>query len=84
MVIHPYGCFALTRLIPLYFPAFFLSVPFSHFSDEQQPELYKKDMETLCDSVTKGYEPKAHDFDELQKLSVPLLLEDLCRGPGRG
>ena len=56
-----------------------------HLSYEQQPELYKKDMENLCDSTTKGcedtydflylhtgYEPKAHDFDELQNSSVPL------------
>ena len=66
----------------LYFPAFCLSVPFFNLSDEQQPELYMKDMETLCDSVTKGcedtyeffylhtsYEPKAQTSS---KSRVPL------------
>ena len=71
----------------LYFPAFLLSVflfPFFHLSDEQQPELDKKIMESLCDSTNNGgedtydllylhtgYEPKGHDFDELQNSSVP-------------
>ena len=81
----------------LYFSAFLLSVPFFHLSDEQQPELYKKDMENLCDSANKGgegtydvlhlptgYEPKGHDFDELQNSLVPPLLQDPWRGPGRG
>ena len=72
----------------LFFPAFLLSVfffPFFHLSDEQQPDLDKKIMENLCDSANKGsedtydflnlhagYEPKVHDFDELQNSSVPL------------
>ena len=64
--------------------SFFL-FPFFHLSDEQQPELNKKIMENLCNSATNGsegtndvlylptvYEPKAHDFDELQNSSVPL------------
>ena len=78
----------------LYFSAFLLSVSFFHLSDEQQPELNKKIMENLCDSATNGsegtydvlylptgYEPKAHDFDELQNSSV---LQDPYREPGRG
>ena len=61
----------------LYFPAFLLSVSFLHLSDEQQPELYTKDMENLCDSATKGsedtydflylltgHEPNAYDLKE--------------------
>ena len=43
----------------LHFPAFLLSVflfPFFHLSDEQQPELYKKIMENLCDSANNGGE----------------------------
>ena len=69
----------------LYFSAFLLSVPFFHLSDDQQPELYKKDMENpvrlryqRCEDtydflyLRTGYEPKAHDFDELQNSSVPL------------
>ena len=75
-------------LSALYFPAFLLSFflfPFFHLSDEQQPELNKKIMENLRYSATNGgegtddvlylptlYEPKAHDFNELQNSSVPL------------
>ena len=40
----------------LYFSAFLLSVPFFHLSDEQQPELYKKNVENLCDSANNGSE----------------------------
>ena len=53
-------------------------------------------MESLCHSAKgsddaydvsvslTGYEPKAHDFDELQNSSVPPLLQDPYRGPGHG
>ena len=67
-------------------PAFLLSVflfPFYHLSDEQQPKLNKKFMENLHNSANNGgedtydffylhtgYEPKGHDFDELQNSSV--------------
>ena len=35
-------------------------------------------------NLTTGYEPNGHDFNELQNSSVPYLLQDPCRGPGRG
>ena len=60
-------------------------ISFFHLSDEQQPKLNKKFMENLHYSANNGgegtydvlhlptgYEPKAHDFDELQNSSVPL------------
>ena len=72
----------------LHFFTFLLSIflfPFFHLSDEQQPELYKKNMENLRHSAANesedtydvfnsptGYEPKAHDFNELHNSSVPL------------
>ena len=77
---HVSGCFLFdSTYSTFYFPAFLLSFflfPFFHLSDEQQPELNKKDMENLCDSATNGgedtydvfylptgYEPKARDFN---------------------
>ena len=85
---HPCGCCLFDLTSSFYFFAFLLSVflfPFFHLSDEQQPELNKKIMESLCDSATNGcegtydvlyiptgYEPNGHDFNELQNSSVPL------------
>ena len=82
------GCLSLTRPSPLStsspssFPS---SFPSSSFYLELFPELYTKDMENLRHSAANesedtyvvfnsstGYEPKAHDFDELQNSSVPL------------
>ena len=51
------GCLSLTRPTPLYFSAFLLSVflfTFFHLNDE--PELCKKIMESLCDSADNGGE----------------------------
>ena len=69
--------------LPLRFPRVPFLCPFFHLSDEQQPE--KKIMENLCDTATNGgegtydvgylptgYEPKGHDFNELQNSSVSL------------
>ena len=52
-------CDLFTLNSTLYFSAFLLSVflfPFFHLSYEQQPELYKKNMENLCDSANNGCE----------------------------
>ena len=72
-VIHVCELFTLNST--LYFPAFLLSVflfPFFHLSDEQQPELNKKIMESLCDSANNGGED-TYDFLYLPTLgsSVP-------------
>ena len=74
-----------STLSALYFFLFLLSVPVFLFHLELFPELlYTKDMANLRRSATNesedtydvfhpptGYEPKAHDFDELQNSSVP-------------
>ena len=59
----------------LYFSAFLLSVPFFHLSDEQQPELNKKDMEILCNSANKGGED-TYDF-----LYLPHIFQARVEGP---
>ena len=85
---NPCGCYLFDLTSSFYLFTFLLSVflfPFFHLSDEQQPELNKKDMENLRHSAANGgedtydllylptgYEPQAHDFDELQNSSVPL------------
>ena len=73
----------------LYFPAFLLSFflfPFFHLSDEQQPELDKKNMENLRNPANNGggegtddvlylptgYEPNVLTFGELNDSTVPL------------
>ena len=83
---HLHDCFSLTRPSPRStFLLFLLSVSFFHFYLELFPErLYTKDMANLRRSATNesedtydvfnpptGYEPKAHDFDELENSSVP-------------
>ena len=69
------------------------SFPFSTSATSSSRRLYKKDMENPRHSAANegedtydvfipstGYEPKAHDFDELYDSSVPLLLQDPFRG----
>ena len=78
-------------------PAFLLSVPFFQpqrraAAGAQQQEHGKLvrfgnnggegTYDVLC--LHTGYEPKAHDFDELQNSLVPPHVQDPYRGPGRG
>ena len=77
---HPCGCCLFTLTSFFYLFTFLLSAfffPFFHLSDEQQLELNKKIMENLCDSANNGGEGT-------NDLIGPLLLQEPCRGPGRG